>query len=156
MPATIESVERNERMFWNMTNEMMNRRNDMLNAFDDWFGFPKDFFDASTKNIMQSDVAENDKNYTVKVDMPGMDKKDITINYANNMLTINGTRKSVKDDNDKKRNIIHQERSEGAVSRSYSFPNVDSEKITAKYDNGVLTVILPKQTNDKSSSIKID
>lgn len=72
-----------------MANNMMNRRNDMMDAMNDWFGFPRNFFDDNEiENIMQSDVAETDKDYLVKIDMPGMDKQDINVNYNDGTLTI--------------------------------------------------------------------
>ena len=137
---------------------MMNRRNDMMDAMNDWFGFPRNFFDdTEIENIMQSDVAETDKDYTVKIDMPGMNKEDINVNYKDGLLTVAGSRKSFKDTRDKDKNIIHKERSEGRISRSYRLPNIVASEIHAKYDNGVLTIILPKQNaGDDSNSIHID
>ena len=124
-----------------MANDMMNRRNDMMDAMNDWFGFPRNFFDDSEiENIMQSDVAETDKDYVVKIDMPGMNKDDIKLNYKDGVLSVAGTRQAFKDTSDKSRNIIHQERSEGSISRSYRLPNVVASEIHAKYDNGVLTI----------------
>lgn len=136
----------------------MNRRNDMMDAMNDWFGFPRNFFDdTEIENIMQSDVAETDKDYTVKIDMPGMNKEDINVNYKDGLLTVAGSRKSFKDTRDKDKNIIHKERSEGRISRSYRLPNIVASEIHAKYDNGVLTIILPKQNaGDDSNSIHID
>ena len=141
-----------------MANDMMNRRNDMMDAMNDWFGFPRNFFDDSEiENIMQSDVAETDKDYVVKIDMPGMNKDDIKLNYKDGVLSVAGTRKAFKDTNDKERNIIHKERSEGSISRSQRLPNVVANEIHAKYDNGVLTITLPKQTaGDDDNSIQID
>ena len=141
-----------------MANAMMNRRNDMMDAMNDWFGFPRNFFDdTEIENIMQSDVAETDKDYTVKIDMPGMNKEDINVNYKDGLLTVAGSRKSFKDTRDKDKNIIHKERSEGRISRSYRLPNIVASEIHAKYDNGVLTIILPKQNaGDDSNSIHID
>ncbi|EGF35429.1 low molecular weight heat shock protein [Lactobacillus helveticus MTCC 5463] len=106
---------------------------------------------------MQSDVAETDKDYTVKIDMPGMNKEDINVNYKDGFLTVVGSRKSFKDTSDKDKNIIHKERSEGRISRSYRLPNIVASEIHAKYDNGVLTITLPKQNaGDDSNSIHID
>lgn len=141
-----------------MTNEMMNRRNDMFDAMNDWFGFPRNFFDANeVANIMQSDVAENDKQYQVKIDMPGMNKENINLNYHDGRLNVSGARKSFKDLNDKDSNVIHEERSYGRISRSYQLPNVDVGNIHAKYEDGVLTVTLPKlAAGDRGNSISID
>ena len=141
-----------------MANELMNRHNDMFDAMNDWFGFPKNLFDdKEISDLMQSDVAESDKDYVVKIDMPGMNKSDINLNYRDGILSVDASRKSFKDKSDKKRNIIHKERTEGHVSRSFRLPNVVANQIHAKYDDGVLTVTLPKQAADSSdSSIKID
>ncbi|MCJ2172509.1 Hsp20/alpha crystallin family protein [Lactobacillus kefiranofaciens subsp. kefirgranum] len=141
-----------------MANDIMNRRNDMMDAMNDWFGFPRNFFDDSEiENIMQSDVAENDKDYMVKIDMPGMDKNNINVSYKDGVLNVSGSRKSFKDTSDKDHNIIHKERSEGSISRSYRLPNVVATDIHAKYDNGVLTITLPKQTaGNDGNSIQID
>ena len=141
-----------------MANEMMNRRNDMFDAMNDWFGFPKNFFDdKEMSNMMQADVAENDKEYLVKIDMPGLKKDDINLNYRDGILSVEGTRKASKDTSDEKHNVIHKERSEGHVSRSFRLTNVVANQIHAKYDDGVLTITLPKQSADSSdSSIQID
>ncbi|WP_250867657.1 Hsp20 family protein, partial [Enterococcus faecalis] len=82
-----------------MANDMMNRNNnDIFDAMNDWLDFPRNFFDnREMSKMMQSDVAENDKEYTVKVDMPGMDKSKININYNDGVLSISGSRKSFKD-----------------------------------------------------------
>lgn len=141
-----------------MANEMMNRRNDMFDAMNDWFGFPKNFFDdKEMSNMMQADVAENDKEYLVKIDMPGLKKDDINLNYRDGILSVEATRKASKDTSDEKQNVIHKERSEGHVSRSFRLTNVVANQIHAKYDDGVLTITLPKQSADSSdSSIQID
>ena len=79
------------------------------------------------------------------------------VNYKDGLLTVAGSRKSFKDTSDKDKNIIHKERSEGRISRSYRLPNIVASEIHAKYDNGVLTIILPKQNaGDDSNSIHID
>lgn len=143
-----------------MANEMMkNRNNDnMMDQLSDWFSFPKDFFDdSSIKNIMQSDVAETDKDYIVKVDMPGMDKKDIKVSYKDGILNVSGSRDSFDNLDDKNGNLIHRERSVGHIQRSYRIPDVDSKEISAKDIDGALTITLPKLTEeDKENTITIE
>ncbi|QYN57314.1 Hsp20/alpha crystallin family protein [Lactobacillus panisapium] len=142
-----------------MANDMMNRHNDLFDAMNDWFDLPRKFFyDGDMAKLMQSDVVENDKEYIIKVDMPGMDKNDINLNYNNGILSVSGSRKSFKDlSNDKNNSLIHRERSEGHISRSFRLPNVVASEIHAKYDNGVLTITLPKQSSGQSdNSIQID
>ena len=123
----------------------MNRYNDLFDHMGGWLDNSKDFLDSHAfRNILQSDVAEDDKDYTVKVDVPGMNRDDIHLAYSDGILTISGHRSTFKDDSDKKKNLVRQERSEGSVSRSFSLPNVDKKNISAKLDNGVLTITLPK------------
>lgn len=142
-----------------MANDMMNRHNDLFDAMNDWFDLPRKFFDdGDIAKLMQSDVVENDKEYIIKVDMPGMDKDKINLNYNNGILSVSGSRKSFKDlTTDKNNSIIHRERSEGHISRSFRLPNVVASEIHAKYDNGVLTITLPKQSSGQGdNSIQID
>ena len=73
-----------------------------------------------------------------------MSKDDIHLAYSDGVLTISGNRSTFKDDSDKKKNLVRQERSEGSVSRSFALPNVDKSGINAKLTDGVLTVVLPK------------
>lgn len=123
----------------------MNRYNDLFDHMGGWLDNSKDFLDSHAfRNILQSDVAEDDKEYTVKVDVPGMNRDDIHLAYSDGILTISGHRSTFKDDSDKKKSLVRQERSEGSVSRSFSLPNVDKKNISAKLDNGVLTITLPK------------
>lgn len=140
-----------------MANDMMNRRNDLFDAMNDWFDLPRKFFDdTNVAKLMQSDVIENDKEYVIKVDMPGMDKSNINLSYNNGILSVSGSRKSFKDMS-KENSLIHRERIDGHISRSFRLPNVVASEISAKYDNGVLTITLPKQSSDQSdNSIQID
>lgn len=137
---------------------MMNRRDDWLNAMNDWLGFPRDFFEEhDLTRSMKSDVAENDRQYEVKIDMPGLDKKDINISYNNDVLTVAGTHKNAKDLSDKEGNLIRQERSTGRMARSYRLPNVDLSQVHAKYEDGVLDITLPKVASQQNDNhIEID
>ncbi|MBT8835099.1 Hsp20/alpha crystallin family protein [Lactobacillus delbrueckii subsp. bulgaricus] len=128
-----------------MTNDLMNRYNDLFDQIGGWLDNSKDLLDSHAfRNILQSDVAEDEHEYTVKIDVPGMSKDDIHLSYTDGILTISAHRSTFKDDSNKKKNILRQERSEGSVSRSFSLPNVDKKGISAKLDGGVLTVTLPK------------
>ncbi len=131
-----------------MTNDLMNRYNDLFDHMGDWL----DKLDSHAfRNILQSDVAEDEHEYTVKIDVPGMSKDDIHLSYTDGILTISAHRSTFKDDSDKKKNLLRQERSEGSVSRSFSLPNVDKKGIRAKLDGGVLTVTLPKVAPEENA-----
>lgn len=131
-----------------MTNDLMNRYNDLFDHMGDWLD---KLYSHAFRNILQSDVAEDEHEYTVKIDVPGMSKDDIHLSYTDGILTISAHRSTFKDDSDKKKNLLSQERSEGSVSRSFSLPNVDKKGISAKLDGGVLTVTLPKVAPEENA-----
>ncbi|MFK3588526.1 Hsp20/alpha crystallin family protein [Lactobacillus sp. 23-2] len=134
-----------------MANDLMNRYNDLFDHMGGWLDNSRDFLDTHAfRNILQADVAEDDKEYTVKIDVPGMSKDDIHLAYSDGVLTISGHRSTFKDDSDKKKSLIRQERSEGSVSRSFALPSVDKSQISAKLTDGVLTVVLPKTSAEEN------
>jgi len=93
------------------------------------------------------DVNEDDKAYSVKAELPGVDKKDIDIAVEGNQVSIGA---EVRRENGKKQDEkeIYTERYFGKVNRSFSLPSdLDSAKAQAHFDNGVLTLTLPKKTN---------
>lgn len=138
----------------------MDRNNLMRNWFnnDSWMNnfpsiFDNNFPDDST---LKTDIKETDKNYEVHVNMPAFDKKDIDINYENDVLTISGHRDSFNDHNDKNGDMIMSERSSGRFMRQYHLPAVNTDNISASYDNGVLKIDLPKLEKKVDSSHHID
>ena len=141
-----------------MANDISNRFNDLLDSGDEFFknfGRPLMNLSDSFKEL-RSDVQETDEEYTVAIDVPGVDKKDISIDFKDNTLTVSAKRKSFSDRSDKEGNMIASERSSGRFTRQYNFPDVDHEKIGAKYEDGVLTITLPKTTEGQSKTHKIE
>lgn len=101
------------------------------------------------------DISEDDKAYHVSAEIPGVEKKDIDVNVNGNQIAISAEvkRESKKKEGEKE---VFNERYFGKVYRAFSLPSeVDSGKADARYDNGVLTVTLPKQTNGSSRKIAI-
>lgn len=141
-----------------MANELQ-RRNSL---FDNLMGvrdFMNDeFFSDVTPaaDYMKTDITEDDKNYKLRIDMPGFAKKDIHINYANNLLTITGRRDTFADDSDKNGNVLHTERRYGQMSRQYRLPDVDRAKVTAQYNDGVLSITLPRLQASTDDDSRID
>ena len=135
-----------------------NNSNDKGGSLDNFFG---DFFDDSFLSPMNmskfnSDVRETENEYLISAELPGVDKKDIKLDYKNNYLVISAKRNEEHDD--KKDNYIRKERSYGEFSRSFYFDNISEDKINAKFENGVLKITLPKAEKDKEkvTNIKID
>ena len=101
------------------------------------------------------DVVEEDKQYVVKVDIPGVDPKDIDINFDKNFLTIKGEKEA--EHKEKKENFVRYERSKGSFYRRILLPDVvDGDKIAAKSKNGVLVVTVPKSDKGTTKKIKVE
>ncbi|MFB3885331.1 MAG: Hsp20/alpha crystallin family protein [Thermodesulfobacteriota bacterium] len=100
------------------------------------------------------DLIETDREFIVKVEMPGLDSKEIDISLSEGTLTIKGEKKQENEKADE--NYYLMERSYGSFTRSVRLPKkVDRDKISASYKNGVLKVALPKSGEAKKKEIKI-
>ncbi len=101
------------------------------------------------------DVYEDDSNFYVEADLPGLDPKDIKLSLESGILTIRGKKEQKQEE--KKANYYRLERFSGEFYRQVAFPsNVDTSKIKATYKNGVLKITLPKTEETKGKEIKID
>ena len=101
------------------------------------------------------DVYETENDLVIKADLPEVAEKDIDVRVENNMLTIRGERKL--EQKVKEENYLRMERSYGFFTRSFSLPNtVNTEHIQAQYNDGVLTVTLPKRAESKPKQVKIN
>src|SRR5689334_7128671 len=100
------------------------------------------------------DVYEDEHNVTLKIEVPGIDEKDIDVRIENNTLTVHGERKFEKEE--KEENYRRVERQYGSFTRTFTLPTtVDAEKVTAQYDKGVLKVSLAKKAEAKPKQIKV-
>ncbi|KRN32024.1 Hsp20/alpha crystallin family protein [Liquorilactobacillus mali] len=143
-----------------MSNELTNRINNWMGQDDFFSNLGHSFFEGakSFNQALKTDIKETDDAYDVKVDVPGINKDDISLSYDNGILSISAKRDSFEDESDKDGNIITSERSYGSYSRQYRLPNIIKDQISAKYTDGVLEITLPKSKNASSSEnqIKID
>ena len=100
------------------------------------------------------DIFETDNELVLKADVPGIDRKDIDIQLENGTLTLKGERKFEREENNK--GFHRLERSYGSFTRYFTVPEtVDTENVRAEYQNGVLTVTLPKKEVAKPKAIKV-
>jgi len=127
----------------------------MNRLFDDaGRGWRADEPSATTPWSPAVDIYETENEILVQAELPGVDRKDITLNLENNVLTLKGERRFEKET--KQENYHRIERSYGAFSRSFSIPaSVDDEKIRADYKDGILKIALPKKELVKPKQIKI-
>ena len=101
------------------------------------------------------DVYEDEHNITLKIEVPGIDEKDIDVRIENNTLTVHGERKFEKEE--KEENYRRVERQYGSFTRTFTLPStVDAEKVEAHYDKGVLKVRLAKKAEAKPKQIKVN
>ena len=101
------------------------------------------------------DVYEDEHNITLKIEVPGIDEKDINVSIENNTLTVHGERRFEKDE--KEENFHRVERMYGSFTRSFTLPNtVDLEQTNAHYEKGVLKIRLAKKAEAKPKLIKVN
>jgi HSP20 family protein len=101
------------------------------------------------------DVYEDEHNVTLKIEVPGIDEKDIDVRIENNTLTVHGERKFEKEE--KEENYRRVERQYGSFTRTFTLPQtVDQESVQADYDKGVLKIKLQKKGEAKPKQIKVN
>jgi HSP20 family protein len=101
------------------------------------------------------DIYEDEHNITLKLEVPGIDEKDIQVHIDNNTLTVHGERQIEKEE--KEENFRRVERQYGSFTRSFTLPSsVDSGQVSADYTKGVLKIKLAKKAEAKPKQIKVN
>ncbi len=101
------------------------------------------------------DIVEDDKNYVIKAELPGLKKEGIKVGVQDDVLTISGERKYEKEEKDKKFHRI--ERAYGSFMRSFTIPeDSDGEEVSAEFKDGILRVHLPKTEKVKPKQIEVN
>ena len=129
-------------------------------GWDGFYNMLDDFFNDTAffrKNLMDDtfkvDVAESENEYAVEAELPGIDKDAVEIAFRDGRLSISVRQEENKDE--EKKNYIHKERRVSSMQRSVYLANAASEGVTAKMENGVLQITVPK-VQSKENSYKID
>ena len=132
------------------------RRNHSVSAFDPFRAFDdmeRSFFrDVPSVASFRTDVTDTGDAYKLEAELPGFKKEDIKIDVENDCLTISAERKVDEDKKDEKNNFVKRERYYGSYSRSFNVSEIDVEGIKAAYENGVLTLTMPKKAPAKPES----
>lgn len=124
----------------------------MLTPFfdDDFFGLTKHNNRSPLQTMLKMDMKETPTEFQAIVDVPGIEKDDIKITFENGVLGVSAHREQEKKGEDGRWHW--NERSSGTVSRRIALPeNVDENRITAKTENGVLRITIPKLKKDKEN-----
>lgn len=139
--------------------------NDLKNQ-NDFFDFLPSLLDGRLfkgRDMMPSldsfkaDIKETDQDYEVKLDLPGYEKENLSIDYHQDILTVKAERREEKEEKNEEDHYIRKERSYGTVSRQFYLTNVKEDEIKASYSDGILEIRLPKQEEGKEKKqIKIE
>ena len=126
----------------------------MLDDFFDggFFGAHNPLYGKNARNLLKTDFREMDDSYELAVDLPGFKKDEINLDIKDGYLTVSAEKGLDKKEEDKKGRILRQERYAGVCSRSFYVGNVKPEDVKAKYESGVLSVVLPKVDQKKLAS----
>lgn len=115
-----------------------------------------DFMPTRKEDNMKCDIYEKDGNYHIDMDVPGFDKSEIKIEAKNNYLTITAEKNNEVNEDDEKKNYIHRERYYGKYQRSFYLEDLDQEKVSAEFKNGILKIKVPKkEENEDKKYIEI-
>jgi HSP20 family protein len=140
---------------WDPFREFSTLQDRMNSLFRQSYG-PEGREDLATSSFAPPvDVYEDEHQVTLKIEVPGIDEKDIDVRIENNVLTVHGERKFEKEE--KEENFRRVERQYGSFTRTFTLPNtVDAEKVQADYEKGILKIVLPKKAEAKPKQIKVN
>lgn len=142
-------------MFFNRdTTKSVSRPHDVFDAFMNDF-FQQPLFPAwfTGNKTMQVDIRETDREYIVEADLPGVKKEQVNLEFQHDILTI--AVEQNEEINLEKEGYIRKERRSGSYKRSFHFEGIDENNITAKFENGVLTIVLPKKDSGQRKRKRI-
>ncbi|MFY9213560.1 MAG: Hsp20/alpha crystallin family protein [Tissierellaceae bacterium] len=134
-----------------------NRRNSILSReFGNFYNMIDDFFNSNwpyERSFLQGsfrmDVREDDKEYLIEAELPGIDKKDISLEVNEGRVTISVDRK--EEFSEEKDNYIHRERRHSSMCRSVYLADAEDEGIKANLDNGILKISVPKKDSGRKA-----
>lgn len=130
-------------------------RRDMDDVFNTWFGRGRNVATQPDTLFAPMDVHESEKDFTVRMDVPGVTEKDVKVTCHGDVLTISGERRNEKSETRGARR--YSERSYGSFSRSLTLPvHVQHDGIRAKYTHGVIEVVVPKAASAQQREIKVE
>ena len=109
------------------------------------------FMDDKTTDQMKCDIYEKDEAYHIVADIPGIDKKDISVECSDGYLTITAVKEEEEENLDKK--FIRKERFYGKMTRKFYVGDVEQDEIRAEFKDGILTVDIPKVNKEKHKKI---
>jgi HSP20 family protein len=141
---------------WDPTRELDSLQGEMNRLFSTFFDTPKggNGNGGARRWIPPMDLVETQDHFVLKADLPGMSEQDVNIELENSVLTIAGERKAEHEEQHE--GYYRLERATGTFSRALTLPEgIDPDAVTAAFDNGVLTVRIPKPEQAKPRRVRI-
>lgn len=136
------------------TRTLQNLQREVDSIFDRFFDRTSDGQNTTAVWSPRTDLLETNDTFRIRLDVPGVSKEDISINLQNNTLTVSGERPSEPAGEDAE--YVRVERAFGTFHRTFTLPDaVDADNIEATYDNGVLTITVPKTEKSMRRQIEI-
>ena len=124
--------------------KFMPSRFGLFNELDNLFSDPFTNFESS---IMKTDIRQVDNNYVLDIELPGYKKEDVQLNLENGYLSISANHEANDEEKNQEGQVIRQERSFGSCQRSFYVGDyLEATDIKAKFDNGILQIVLPCET----------
>jgi len=140
---------------WDPFRELSALQNRMSRLFEEQYGNGREESLTAGAFVPPVDIYEDEHGIQLKLEVPGIEEKDLDVKVENNVLTVRGERKFEKKVNEE--NYLRVERAYGSFSRSFSLSNtVNTEAIKAEYKDGVLNLTVPKREEAKPKQIKVN
>ena len=127
-----------------------------FNPFHDFDELERAFFSDNALSEFKTDIQEDGDNFVLEADLPGFKKEDIHVDVADDRLTVTAERHSNFEDKDKKNKYVRCERSYGTYTRQFDVSNINTDAMKAKYENGVLTLNMPKKSAQLPTAKRVE
>lgn len=131
------------------------RRVSAYNPFRDFEEMSRSFWDNNNVCAFRTDITEKDGKYILEADLPGFKKEDISVDIDKDCLTITAEHKS-EEKEENADSYIRRERFYGSYTRSFNVKGIDTEAITAAYNDGVLTLTMPKKEPEVPAARRLE
>ena len=131
------------------------RRVSAYNPFRDFEEMSRSFWDNNNVSAFRTDITEKDGKYVLEADLPGFKKEDISVDIDKDCLTITAEHKS-EEKEENADSYIRRERYYGSYTRSFNVKGIDTEAITAAYNDGVLTLTMPKKEPEVPAARRLE
>ena len=131
------------------------RRVSAYNPFRDFEEMSRSFWDDTNVSAFRTDITEKDGKYILEADLPGFKKEDISVDIDKDCLNITAEHKS-EEKEENADSYIRRERYYGSYTRSFNVKGIDTEAITAAYNDGVLTLTMPKKEPEVPAARRLE